>query len=316
MIIRGALKNHGPYNKFIVLVGLILFSGGIATVLGSLLSKSLYGIDVVSIANVKPGAASAEMIAALKLLQTLMSVGTFILPPILAAFLFSEHAPAYLRTDKSINVTACLLVIALLFAAVPFINFTVNLNEKLQLPATLKSVEEWMKNSEARAAELTEAFFADTSMANLFSNLLIIAVIPAIGEELLFRGLIQRLFMELTNRKVLSIVLTAVLFSALHMQFYGFLPRFLLGVVFGFLLEWSGSLWLPVLGHFINNAGAVVFAWLKARGELGFDPDTVGAGPSDTLLLFISLVLVSLVLYYIRKISLKTGVSAINHEAN
>jgi membrane protease YdiL (CAAX protease family) len=126
------------------------------------------------------------------------------------------------------------------------------------------------------------------------------AVIPALGEELLFRGVIQRLFGELTQNRHTSIILTAVLFSALHMQFFGFVPRFMLGVAFGYLLLWSGNLWLPILAHFVNNAGAVVLSWLAAKGELPFDPNQIGSGASDGVVLLISVIATSVVFYLIR----------------
>src|SRR6187551_303099 len=99
MIIKGALKDHSPYNKFLVLVGLILVFGGLFTVIGSMLAKWMYGVDVITVINLVPGVSGPEQIASFKLLQTLMSVGTFVIPPIVAAFLFSERSSIYLNTN-------------------------------------------------------------------------------------------------------------------------------------------------------------------------------------------------------------------------
>jgi membrane protease YdiL (CAAX protease family) len=123
---------------------------------------------------------------------------------------------------------------------------------------------------------------------DLFSNLLVIALLPAIGEELFFRGIVQKQFEELTQNRTAGIVLTALLFSALHMQFFGFIPRFVLGVFLGFLYQWSGTIWLPVTAHFINNAGAVILTWAFTRNNSSINPDTIGIEPGQELLLGIS----------------------------
>lgn len=301
MQIKGSLGAHPPYNKFLIVVGLLMIFGGLFTVLGGMLAKAIYGVDVVSDVAFQGGAIAPEVIAGFKLMQAFMSIGMFILPPFVAAWLFAAVPAEFLYLKRSPDYISGILTAALLIVAIPMINWMVEVNSQMHLPASLQSVEEWMKLKEQQAADMTAAFFEDLSWNALWVNLIIMAVIPAIGEELLFRGVIQRLFGELTNNRHLSIALTAVLFSALHMQFFGFFPRFMLGVAFGYLLVWSGSLWLPILAHFINNAGAVVFAWLSARGELPFDPNKIGAGASDVILLFLSIGMTALIFYLIQR---------------
>jgi hypothetical protein len=108
-------------------------------------------------------------------------------------------------------------------------------------------------------------------------NIFLIALIPAFGEELFFRGAVQGIIQEKMNVKF-AIWITAIVFSAIHMQFYGFLPRMLLGAFFGYLLFWSENLWLPIAAHFTNNAVAIVFYYLKYNGYKLPDIDTVGTG--------------------------------------
>ena len=105
-------------------------------------------------------------------------------------------------------------------------------------------------------------------IGDLVVNLIIVALLAAVGEELLFRGSMQNIFLEWTKNKHAAVWITAVLFSALHAQFYGFLPRMLLGVVLGYLYIWSGSLWLSMLFHFLNNGLAVLFSYLIAKGTI------------------------------------------------
>jgi membrane protease YdiL (CAAX protease family) len=102
-------------------------------------------------------------------------------------------------------------------------------------------------------------------------------VIPAIGEEFFFRGGIQNIISDKKNIHV-AVWVSAFVFSAIHMQFYGFIPRMLLGGMYGYLLFWSGSLWLPVIAHFVNNGMAVLVYYLRYNGSSMPDPDTLGLG--------------------------------------
>jgi membrane protease YdiL (CAAX protease family) len=118
-----------------------------------------------------------------------------------------------------------------------------------------------------------------------------IGIIPAIGEELLFRGVIQRIFTEWTKNIHWGIWISAILFSALHLQFYGFVPRAILGAIFGYLLVWSGNLWLPVLAHFINNTVAVIAYYFYGEGILSVDPDKIGTNSEYHIAIIISFLL-------------------------
>jgi len=105
---------------------------------------------------------------------------------------------------------------------------------------------------------------------------LVLAILPALGEELVFRGFLLRYFSNFIRNIHVNIFLVALLFSAMHMQFYGFLPRFALGLMLGYLFVWSGTLWLPVLVHFLNNSIPVVVYYLVAKGTLSVNPDDFG----------------------------------------
>jgi len=153
-------------------------------------------------------------------------------------------------------------------------------------------IETWMKNAEEQAGELTEAFLKVETVGGLLFNIFMIAFLPAIGEELLFRGVIQRIFTRWTQNVHWGIWISAILFSALHMQFYGFIPRMLLGVLFGYLLVWSGSMWLPIIAHFINNGVAVVIMYLVDKELLNPELEVIGSTSDSYYLAAVSLVLV------------------------
>ena len=145
-------------------------------------------------------------------------------------------------------------------------------------------LEQWMRDSEENAKVLTESLLKMDSFGLLLSNMIVIAILPAIGEELFFRGTIQQLIQRSSKNPHIAIWVTAFLFSALHMQFLGFIPRMLLGALFGYLFYWSGNLWLPIIGHFINNGFAVMATYMIQQNKIGNQIETVGALEGQTTL--------------------------------
>jgi len=160
---------------------------------------------------------------------------------------------------------------------IPFINLLGDLNHQMVLPKMFSGIEVWMKTSEEQATLLTEKFLNIRTIQGLLFNILLISVIPAIGEELYFRGALQGVLREWKGIRT-SIWLTAIIFSTIHFQFYGFVPRMLMGAFFGYLLFWSENMWLPIVAHFTNNVIAVVFYYLKFNGVKMPDIDSIGFG--------------------------------------
>ncbi len=221
--------------------------------------------------------ADIENINNLKVLQFLQSVGMFVLPPFILAWLWSRSPAKNLYFDVKPSVTSILFVVVLLIIAIPGINLLTWLNQQIVLPEYLNHIEQWLLNSEKDAALLTEKLVSVNTISGLLINIFLIAIIPAFGEELFFRGSLFHIFSKGKN-KVLVVWITAVIFSAVHFQFYGFIPRLLLGALFGYLLVWGRSLWLPVIAHFINNFIAVVFYYLQYNNYDVPDFDLVGTG--------------------------------------
>jgi membrane protease YdiL (CAAX protease family) len=111
---------------------------------------------------------------------------------------------------------------------------------------------------------------------------------------------VQKLFQNWSKNVHVGIWVAAILFSAMHMQFYGFLPRMVLGAGLGYMLAWSGSIWLSIIGHFINNAGAVIFIYLFQQGYTSIDPDKIGT-ESDFTSVSLSVLITVLLLIFIRR---------------
>ena len=144
--------------------------------------------------------------------------------------------------------------------AIPLVNFLGELNNLVHFP---KAVEGWMKRSEAEAAKTVQALLSKHTIKDLILNLICIAGLAAVGEELLFRGMIQRLLIKMFRTPWPGIIITAFLFSAMHMQFYGFLPRFLLGILLGAIYWYSGSLWTVILAHFVYDGLLIVLVYFN-----------------------------------------------------
>ncbi len=151
-------------------------------------------------------------------------------------------------------------------------------NADLHLPAAWKDLEEWIRSREELALSLTQFFTTFANSGEFIIAFIVIALLPAVGEEIVFRGMIQK---ELSRSVSIhaAVWISAALFSAIHFQFFGFVPRLLLGALFGYLYYWSGSLLLAMFAHFVNNGFIVVMLLLYQRGQVQLDPNSTEALP-------------------------------------
>ena len=213
--------------------------------------------------------------------QLAQSVLLFALPAIIAARMFSGRPARYLKVAGSAAAGSYVFTVLLMATALPVINFLGEINQSMTLPGPFSALEAFMRQMENTAMQQTEAFLQVSSPGLLAINLLVMAVAPAVTEELLFRGIFQRLFIDWTGRSFIGIIITAVFFSAFHMQFFGFLPRFFLGVLLGLLFFWSRSLWLPILAHFANNAIVIIAYYYIHNHSTMVEVETAGTSESS-----------------------------------
>jgi membrane protease YdiL (CAAX protease family) len=146
-----------------------------------------------------------------------------------------------------------------------------------------------------------KAYLQTENIGGLLINIFMVALIPALGEEFLFRGMIQRILYEWFRNKHLAIWIAALLFSLMHYQFLGLFPRVLLGALFGYLFVWTGSIWMAVLAHFINNGVAVIYYYIFYQGTLEVEPDHIGLEENAVLMIITSLALTILLLAVIQQ---------------
>ena len=232
----------------------------------------------------------SQTTSSLKWLQLLQTLGTFLIPPILCAWMWdTNHRPfAWLKLNQKTHWSLFVIAVGIMVCAIPGINLLADLNSRVELPKSLDFIEQILKQQEETAALLTERFLQADNIGQLLINIGLLALLPAFAEELSFRGTLQQVIngerlAVSGERNHIAIWITAFVFSAIHMQFYGFVPRMLMGAMFGYVFVWTGSLWVPIVMHFTNNALAVLAYYLTANSQQPIAnstniADTFGAG--------------------------------------
>ena len=232
----------------------------------------------------------------MRMMQLLSAIGTFLFPALAVAWLCSADPAAYLCIKRKVDTKILLLALVSMFLMSPAITLTALLNKQMILPEFMAPVESWMKAQEALAEQITNTLLAGDGMLTFLSNLFVIAIMAGITEEFLFRGALQRIIGQWTSNHHIFIWSAAILFSAFHRQFYGFLPRMLLGAYFGYLLYWSRNIWIPVFAHFVNNAIAVIS---MSDIHLRENEFITGDISNANLLPYSALAVVTLVLFFL-----------------
>lgn len=284
---KGAILNHlSPGAKLLFVILLMIVCFITVSLIGIVLAIPFFHVNLFADFSMMGDIEDPGKVGLLKYLQIVQSIGLFVVPVLLAAYFFSPSAWSYFGFERKPSAVTFFAALLIMFAALPFINWLTTLNEAMTLPESWKGLEQWMTTMEDQATTITEAFLKTNSIGGLFVNLLLIAIVPAIGEELFFRGMLQRLFGELFKNAHVAIGITALLFSVIHMQFYGFVPRFFLGLILGYLYYFGGSLWVPILAHFVNNGGAVLVAYLTSRGYTSIDYEQFGSTSNGFLIGF------------------------------
>jgi membrane protease YdiL (CAAX protease family) len=290
--------NADPFLKFLVLFLLSFMGVGVFMLMANGLVNALWGISFFSDPTLIQDYANPQIVQINRVLLLFQHLGMFIIPSVIFAMLVSKSWVKYLgfkRPDLKVAIAGALIMIS----SLPLINALSWLNQLVQFPESLAGIEQVFVGMEESAAELTKAITETDSLSILIFNLLLVAIIPALGEEMIFRGLVLPIFKKWTGKLHLAVWLSALLFSAMHMQFFGFLPRLVLGAVLGYLYVWSRSLWVPILAHFTNNALALILIFYMAKGDISKEVDEFNPGATDLIWLVISLVVLGGLFGYI-----------------
>jgi hypothetical protein len=267
-------------------------------VIGAIIS-ALFGAVLLTIF---PKDNPTDDVNVLRVIQLISSLLTFLLPSFLMAFTCGDSVRRYLRIKKTPNLRVIALLAASVIFITPFITLVGYFNKTIVLPDFLSNVQEWMEIQERNAETITLKLLEPNGFISVISNIIVIALGAAVSEELLFRATFFRLGESLTKNKTLIIWISAVIFSAIHMQFFGFVPRLLLGAYFGYLLIWSDNIWLPITAHFCNNAIAVLLMSSESLRDSEF---VTGDLTPESIIPFTAISLIGLCLFVVCVKSIK-----------
>lgn len=290
-----AYVQRSPFNGVLVLLLLIFTGASVFSFIGFVISELFLGVPLLTNPKLLDDLTDPELIPALRLMQVLQALGMLIIPAALYLWISSSTRKIRLLFGRPVRQSV-LISIAFFMVAFPFVNFIADWNAGWNIPTF---VGDWMKGKESELGSLTELFLSMPNVGLLIFNLIMIALLPAIGEELIFRGIIQRGLQKELGNPHLAIWIAAALFSAIHMQFLGFVPRLLMGVAMGYIFFWSGNLWYPMIAHFTNNAMAVILPY--GIQHWGMDSALESTGIGNEVIASFSLMFCMVLLYLFKE---------------
>ncbi len=243
-------------------------------------------------------------VALLRITAVLQSVLVFITPAVAVAMLSTRYPASLLAIDKLPSWKMVLTSVCTLIVSIPLMNVVIELNQSITFPESMSGIEKIFREVETSSEESFKILFQGNNVATLLMNITVIGIFAGLGEEIFFRGGLMRLFGCVKNISPhTAIWVTAIIFSALHLQFFGFIPRMLFGAFFGYLVYWSGSLWLPILIHILNNSIVVIFCWINSTYSTDININAIGtiSSVTDIVVCIASMIFTILLIYILRR---------------
>lgn len=262
-LINPVLKS---FLQIISVTGLFIIISTLFEALGMFIATNFFEVKIQPDFRYQDYSTLDEVgIMGYKIAQLLSSLGSFVLTAFLYVRLFMREDVKQLWGYKNIMPPTKTFgwVVLISISAIPVISYIVYLNNMIPLPTAWEETAQLLQK---RNEELSRVFLKAPHVGILLLNLIVIAVVPAIGEELLFRGVYMQLFYRFFKQNIhLSVGFTAFLFSLMHLQFYNFFAILLMGILFGYMYYWSGSITTSIWAHFINNGLVVVFSFIAEQ---------------------------------------------------
>ena len=301
MVDRGMLGGLHPFVKLLLLAMLMLASMLVVVFIGMLAALPFTGLGIFE----QLTGAETSHLNLLRYLQILSHLGLFVLPGLVFAFLVDRKPLDYFQGQRIPNALNLLIAALIMIAAVPVVHSLMQFNQHLTLPEVMSDIEQWMRQTEDAAEVMMERFLNVSTTQALLFNLLMIAALPAVGEEFIFRGALQRIFRQWTGNIHVAVFIAAVLFSAMHLQFYGFLPRLLLGLLLGYMFVLTKNIWVPVFAHFFNNAAAVILFYVAYNTDI-ISPEAMTGGQFSLVVIAFSVWITSMLFFAMKRFAKKT----------
>lgn len=294
---------YEKFSQILILIGVTMISAIVFSLIGLAVGSLVSGAGFQELTSYQISQINDAQVTGLKVFQFFSAVGLFLIPAFVVPILFREKLMRYLSLNKPPKLMPFMLVLPLLAIIYPFINWLNELNQALTLPESLSWLMEWLKSTEKENQQLIKTFVNMDSTGQYLLNVLVIAITAAVAEEFFFRGLIQRMLYQWYGRVHLAIIITAFLFSAFHMQFFGFLPRFFLGLILGYLLLYTRTIWVPVFAHFVNNFAGITAAFLRQKGIVQVNMESQAAMNYPFATALVSLVLGGVIMFFLSRIN-------------
>ena len=264
------IKNTTQGSKLLIFTLLLIFGLIFSSVLGVFVTM-MNGGGVFDLKN-------------LQIIQVLNQIVGFLLPPVLYVMLVKEKPFNYLGFNK-MPIWSLLGILAI-FTIIPFLSLVSDWNDNIVFPESMRALEQQLRSIKEKSEEIIKLFIGQGS---LFSSLIIVALLAAVSEELLFRSVIQKTLIKLFKNTHVAIIVTAIIFSAFHGDLFGFFPRFILGMMLGYMFWMSGSIFPSMLMHFVNNATIVMLYYMNTRGFIDIDVEHFGS-TSNAIVIILSLI--------------------------
>jgi uncharacterized protein len=306
------LKSRPIGIQLLLFIGMAFGIFIFLNIIGGFVLSAITGISIFNPQDVsKWDSNNSNTITFLRGLTLIQFLGLFVLPSFIFSKMSDPKPLQFLGLRKPHQSIYWILGIAALLVSIPFVDYLGILNQKITFGG---EVHQWMKSKEEEAAKLTQFMLSKHTPKDLLLNIVFISVFAGVGEELFFRGVLQRLFIKLTKSPWAGIILTAVLFSGFHVQFFGFFPRLFLGILLGGLYWYSGSLWTAILAHFVYNALIIILAY--ANPDMVKDANATIIDPAQlSIMAMISAALTFVILWQMIKKS-KTSYAAVYKDDN
>ena len=294
--IPSPFENNKPSQNFSILIGLYIIGYVFANVIGLVCYMTIGHKAFYQIGNLD--FTDHNILMATYVGQVLGSLVTFILPALIFTMFVTREKLEYLRFNHGSKFILFILAAILMVCANPLIDFMADLNSKIPFPSGIK----WLEQA---AEKEQQAFLANQGWTRFLANVFMIGLLAAFCEELFFRAVLQKIMIKWTNSIHWGVWITAIIFSAVHLEFYGFIPRVFMGVYLGYLFVWTRSIWVPMLAHFINNSFVVIMMFYKPE-LVNSDKIVMGNESMQYVYVGISTLIVAVTLWLIYRLRDKT----------
>lgn len=289
------IKKTNKLERIFLLAALLVFGLIIGSVLG-VIFPIVTGSDIMGLNS-------------LRFMQIGSQIFTFVLPPIVYALLIKENPFKSLGFNKT-TITWLFLGVAMMYAILPLNSVFAEWNANIKFPDSMTDFERLLQDMQERATEIMERFVNVTSIGGLILNLFMIAGLAALGEELLFRSIIQTSLIKVCKNAHIGIIIASAIFSIIHMEFYGLLPRFVLGMLLGYMYYYSRSIWIPIAMHFANNGTIVFLYYLNNIGTINIDVESFGK--TNIFVLILSIIAMIALFWFTIKLNKKEKLNTDN----